>query len=171
MDVLETERLILRPWRPEDAPRHAEMLADPGAARFIAPYGKPQDAMAAWRIMSMIAGHGVLRGFTMFAVEEKATGLWIGRIGPWQPEGWPGLELGWALHPDARGKGYATEGARAALGWMFRELQPDEVLSIIEPENTASIAVATRIGERFSRPWNHPVAGVTHLYSIGRQQS
>jgi RimJ/RimL family protein N-acetyltransferase len=166
MDVVETERLILRPWRPEDAERHAEMLADPGTARFIAPYGKPLSAMEAWRIMAVIVGHGALRGYTMFAVEEKATGLWVGRIGPWWPEGWPGLELGWALHPDARGKGFATEGARAALDWTFRTLKPDEVVSIIEPENAASIAVAERIGERFSRTWTHPIAGPTHLYAI-----
>lgn len=168
MTVLETERLILRPWQADDAVRHAEMLADPATARFIAPYGKPQTAMEAWRLMAVIAGHGVLRGYTMFAVEEKATDRWVGRIGPWRPEGWPGLELGWALHPDARGKGYATEGARAALEWMFRTLEPGEVISIIEPSNAASVAVATRIGERFSRTWVHPLAGETHLYAIGR---
>ncbi|MFP3942647.1 MAG: GNAT family N-acetyltransferase [Alphaproteobacteria bacterium] len=166
MDVLETERLRLRPWRPEDAPRHAEMMADPVCARFTTPDGKPLNVNAAWRTMATIAGHGVLRGYTMFAVEEKVSGLWVGRIGPWRPEGWPGLELGWALHPDARGKGYATEGARAALDWMFRVLKPAEVISVIAPGNTASIAVAERIGERFSRTWRHPLAGETHLYAV-----
>lgn len=168
MDVIETERLRLRPWRAEDAARHAEMLADPLCARFITPDRKPQDADAAWRMMAMIVGHEALRGYTMFAVEEAATGLWIGRIGPWRPEGWPGLELGWALHPDARGKGYATEGAQAALDWIFRTLHPPEVISIIEPVNTASIAVAERIGERFSRTWTHPVCGMAHIYAVER---
>lgn len=168
MEVLETERLRLRPWRAEDGARHAEMMADPLAARFITPDGQPQDANAAWRMMAGIVGHGTLRGYTMFAVEEKASGLWIGRIGPWYPEGWPGVELGWGLHPDARGKGYATEGAGVALAWMFRTLNLDQVISLIKPENTASVAVAERIGERRTGEWTHPTAGLCHVYTVRR---
>lgn len=168
MEVLETGRLRLRPWRAEDAARHAEMLADPDSVRFITPDGKPQDANGAWRTMCSIVGHGVLRGYTMFAVEEKASGLWVGRIGPWYPEGWPGIELGWGLHPAVRGRGYATEGARAALDWMFGTLGLNEVISLIKPENTASIAVARRLGQSHARNWTHPFAGPVHVYAIAR---
>lgn len=52
----------------------------------------------------------------MFSVIEKKTARWIGRLGPWQPEGWPGSEVGWDLHPDAWGQGYAVAGAAGRAG-------------------------------------------------------
>ena len=72
----------------------------------------------------------------------------VGRIGFWNPEGWPGFELGWMLRQSFRGRGYATEGARAALRFAFTQMQRPEVISLIHPENAASIQVAQRLGER-----------------------
>ena len=60
-----------------------------------------------------------LQGFSMFSVIEKASGDWIGRLGPWAPEGWPGTEVGWGIVRSAWGKGYATEGAAATIDWAF----------------------------------------------------
>src|SRR5262249_18364140 len=71
----------------------------------------------------------------------------VGRIGLFNPEGWPGLELGWVLGRAYWGKGYATEGARRALEYAFRELNLEHVISLIHPENRPSIRVAERIGE------------------------
>jgi RimJ/RimL family protein N-acetyltransferase len=96
----------------------------------------------------MIVGHWQLRGYGIWAVEEKATGRLLGRIGLFKPEGWPGFELGWVLGRDAWGKGYATEGARRALDYAFTELRYDHVISLIHPENRASVRVAERIGEK-----------------------
>ena len=96
--VLETERLILRPIAMEDFPRWAEMMGDAEAAKFL---GGVQPAAVAWRGLMTMAGAWSLTGVSMFSVIGRDTGLWLGRIGPWYPAGWPGTEVGWGLHPDA----------------------------------------------------------------------
>jgi RimJ/RimL family protein N-acetyltransferase len=97
--------------------------------------------------MSYFIGHWQLLGYGMFAVEERFSGSLVGRVGALQPEGWPGYELAWALAPGARGRGYATEAARAALAWSFETIAIDRILSVIHPENRASQRVAERVGE------------------------
>jgi RimJ/RimL family protein N-acetyltransferase len=87
----------------------------------------------------------------MFSVIEKATGRWIGRLGPWQPEGWPGTEVGWGLSREVWGKGYATEGATAAMDYVVDVLGWTEIVHTIEPENRASQAVARRLGSTILR--------------------
>src|SRR5437762_11305313 len=87
--VLETERLILRPWTLDDFDGFAAMCADPQVMRFLAEDGKPLSRFGAWRAMAGIVGHWTLRGFGLFAVTERTTGALVGRIGPWDPEGWP----------------------------------------------------------------------------------
>jgi RimJ/RimL family protein N-acetyltransferase len=123
------------------------MLADPEVARFLAD-GQPRDRVEAWRQLAMIIGHWELRGFGLWAVEERATGQFIGRIGCHEPEGWPGFELGYALAREAWGRGYAREGAAAALAFARRELARDTIISLIRPANRASIAVAEHFGAR-----------------------
>ena len=143
--TLETERLILRPPSAEDFPRWAQFMADPEATRHI---GGAQLPTVAWRSMAVMTGAWSLLGFSMFSVIEKATGRWVGRLGPWMPEGWPGTEVGWGLHPDAQGRGYAVEGAIAAIDWAFEHLGWTEVVHNIAPENIGSIRVAERLGSR-----------------------
>lgn len=147
MVTLETDRLILREWRESDFARHAEICANPEVMRFLGE-GKPLSRFDAWRHLAMLVGHWHLRGYGHWAVEEKETGQLIGRIGFFNPEGWPGFELGWTLAQEAWGKGYATEGARRALAYAFREMGRDHVISLIDPENRASIRVALRLGEQ-----------------------
>lgn len=141
--VLETERLRLRPPQREDFEAWAAMVANPEVARFL---GGPQSPNAAWRSMCMFSGAWLIRGFSNFSVIEKATGRWIGRVGPWQPEGWPGTEIGWALDRPAWGKGYATEAAARCMDWAFETLGWDDVIHTIDPDNAASIRVAVRLG-------------------------
>jgi RimJ/RimL family protein N-acetyltransferase len=105
--VLETERLILRPPLAEDFEPWAAFAADEEAARFL---GGAQGRSGAWRALCTMAGAWTIRGFSMFSVIEKASGRWVGRLGPWQPEEWPGTEVGWGIVRDAWGRGYATEG-------------------------------------------------------------
>ena len=142
---LETERLVLRMWREEDFNTYAEMCADPNVMRYI---GGVLDRPNAWRHMAVLAGHWHLRGYGHWAVDEKASGRLIGRIGFLNPEGWPGFELGWTLSPAAQGKGYATEGARRALEYAFTDLDKEHVISLIHPDNKPSIRVAERLGEK-----------------------
>jgi RimJ/RimL family protein N-acetyltransferase len=93
-----------------------------------------------------MAGHWALHGFGMFVVEEKASGKFAGRAGPFYPPVWPGFEVGWGLAAEFRGKGYAVEAARAAIDWTFSTFELDEIVHCIDSENVASQAVARRLG-------------------------
>lgn len=174
MITLETDRLILRMLRESDIDAYAEMCADPEVMRYIGD-GQPLTRPMAWRNLAMMAGHWSLRGYGLWAVEERTSNAFIGRIGFWHPEGWPGFELGWTLRRAFWGKGYATEGALAALQVAFIQLDQPHVISLIHPENTASIRVAERLGERrvdatevFGRP--AAVYRITREEWEGRQQ-
>lgn len=103
-----------------------------------------------------MAGSWVINGFGMFSMVEKSTGAWVGRLGPWVPEGWPGTEVGWGVVPGVQGKGYATEGATAAIDWAFDHLGWTDVIHCIDPENTASQAVARKLGSRNRGPGRIP---------------
>ena len=141
--TLETARLILRPPEERDLDGFAAMMADEQSARYI---GGRQPRSGAWRGMAAITGSWALRGYGMFSVIEKASGRWVGRVGPWQPEGWPGAEVGWGLERSAWGKGYAIESAETAIEWAFQALCWDDVIHCIDPDNSASARVATRLG-------------------------
>ena len=143
--MLETERLILRPTLAEDFEPWATYMEDAEASRFI---GGPQLRSVSWRGFCSVAGAWSLFGHSMFSVVEKASGRWIGRLGPWKPEGWPGTEVGWGLVREAWGKGYATEGATAAIDWAFDRLGWTDVIHCIDPENAPSQAVARRLGSQ-----------------------
>ena len=95
---IETPRLLLRPTRPEDFDAFAAFLADAESMRYLG--SAPQPRSLAWRSFLSMAGAWAIQGFAMFSVIEKASGRWIGRVGPWQPEGWPGTEVGWGIARD-----------------------------------------------------------------------
>ncbi|MGZ4617490.1 MAG: GNAT family N-acetyltransferase [Frankiaceae bacterium] len=91
----------------------------------------------------------------------------MGRCGLWRPEGWPGLEVGWALHPEVWGCGIATEAAAAWRNYAFEVLGADELISIMHELNVQSAAVAQRIGHTFVRRFlfrGHPC----HIYGQRR---
>ena len=135
----------MRLWREEDFEAYAELCADPEVMRYLG--GKTFDRTEAWRQMASMVGHWQLRGYGQWVVEEKATGRFAGRLGFLNPAGWPGFEIGWTLKREFWGKGYATEGARRALEYGFNELDKPHVISLIHPDNRASIRVAQRLGE------------------------
>jgi RimJ/RimL family protein N-acetyltransferase len=154
MDVqIETERLILRPQRAEDLDGWVELMGDAEAAQYI---GGVQERSAAWRGMAGMAGSWMLKGFGMFSLIEKQSGRWVGRVGPWQPEGWPGTEVGWGVVRSAWGRGYATEAAVAAIDWAFDNLGWDDVIHCIDPDNIGSIRVAERLGATNRGPGKLP---------------
>lgn len=150
---IETERLLLRLPVAEDFDAYAANMADAEAARFI---GGVQPRAVAWRGFLGLAGAWAVQGFSMFSVIEKASGRWIGRLGPWMPEGWPGTEVGWGLVREAWGKGYAYEGSVAAIDWAFAHLGWDEVIHSIHPDNAASQTLARRLGSTCRGPARLP---------------
>ena len=147
LPTVETDRLVLRDWREDDLDAYAAMTADPEVMRHIGD-GHVYDRAEAWRGMAGMIGHAVLRGYSNWAVEERAGGGFVGRIGLYNPEGWPGLEVGWLLGRSSWGKGYATEGGRATVTWARERLgdAADDLISLIQVDNRRSIAVAERLG-------------------------
>ena len=150
---LRTPRLLLRPPRLEDFDAYAQFSADPESTRYL---GGPQPRSTAWRNFMVHAGAWQLQGFSMFSVLLKDTGEWIGRVGPWMPEGWPGTEVGWGIARAHCSRGYATEAATAAIDWSFAKLGWDEVIHCIDPANQGSQAVARKLGASNRGPGRLP---------------
>jgi RimJ/RimL family protein N-acetyltransferase len=142
---VETSRLVLRGWQASDFEAHAAMCADPEVMRYV---GELLDRQQSWRQMAMHSGHWALRGCGNWAVERRSDGVLLGRVGLWNPEGWPGLEVGWMLARHAWGNGYATEAGRAAMDWAWEVLDTPQLISVIHPQNAGSIRVAERLGLR-----------------------
>lgn len=144
LPTLETERLILRvPVQADFDAGWCEFHGDPECMQHL---GGAMPRSVAWRALAQTVGMWSLRGFGQFSVVEKASGRWLGRVGPWEPEGWPEREVGWMLHRSAWGAGYATEAARACLDFVFGELGWTRVAHMIHPLNLGSKAVAARLG-------------------------
>ena len=152
--TLETERLILRPHHPEDFDDCAAMWANPDVVRYIG--GKPFTREEVWSRLLRYAGHWQWLGFGFWALEEKATGAFAGELGfaefmrDLDPPIVGTPEVGWVLAPHAHGKGYATEGVRAAVAWGDVQFNHGRTVCLIDPENSASIRVARKCG--FGRP-------------------
>lgn len=151
--TLTTSRLILRPPSQDDFPAFADMMADGEHVRFI---GGQLTRSAAWRAWATISGSWALLGFGMFSVIERDTGQWLGRIGPWMPDGWPGTAVGWGLSRAATGEGYGVEAATACIDWAFDHLGWTDVIHIIAPENLPSATMAKRLGSRNLGPTRMP---------------
>lgn len=144
---LTTDRLILRAFVASDFEAYALIMADPAVTQFLGE-GHPLARVEAWRQLAMILGHWTLRGFGLWAVEERASGRLLGRIGCHEPEGFPAFEIGYVLAREAWGSGFAREGAAAALQFARQTLHRRDITSIIRPANTGSIRVATSLGAR-----------------------
>jgi RimJ/RimL family protein N-acetyltransferase len=146
--TLLTERLRLRAFRDGDLDDYAALYGDREVVRYLVGGGpEPWDRGRAFRHMAFLQGHWQFRHIGTWAVELRETGTFVGAIGFSEPEGWPGCELAWVLARRWWGRGYATEGARAALAHAFTVLEKERIVSYIHPENRASIRVAERIGE------------------------
>lgn len=146
MTTLHSDRLTLRPFVESDLDDFTVMCSDPEVMRFLG--GETWDRSECWRRIATVLGHWQLRGYGSWAVERQDTKEFVGRVGFINPEGWPGFELGWTLTRSAWGNGYATEAANRALDHAFTDMGRDHVISLIHPDNKASLAVARRLGEK-----------------------
>ena len=140
---LATERLVLRGWQPNDIDWVADYLTDPATAPWV---GGPSARGEAWRRLASWVGHWVLRGFGLWALEEKATGAAIGYCGLWRPEEFPETELGWGLRRRWQSRGLAREAALCARDFAFGSLGLTGLVSYVAPDNLASRRLAERLG-------------------------
>jgi RimJ/RimL family protein N-acetyltransferase len=154
--IVETERLKLRGYRLDDLKDCAAMWADPNVVRYIG--GKPFSEEEVWAKMLRYVGHWALMAFGYWAIEEKATGHYVGEIGfaDFKRDIRPSLneipELGWALISRVHGRGYATEAVRATLTWGEERFGAARTACLIHPENLQSIRVAEKCGyQEFQR--------------------
>ena len=151
MVVLETERLLLRRWRPEDREPFAAINADAAVTRHLG--GTPLTRDESDTLVDRIDAHWDEWGYGLCAVEPKATGAMVGFIGLGHHRALPmDVEIGWRLASDVWGEGLATEGATAARDWAFGPLAIDRLVSITIPENVASWRVMEKLGMTL---WRH----------------
>ncbi len=143
---LETERLVLRDWRDGDLDALAAMGQDPQVMATIGPLmDRKQSAETLDRLRELAAG----QGHTFWAVECKEDGRTIGFTGIIRGRDEPiegELEIGWRLASDCWGRGYASEAARAALGWAAEHRPGEDVFAITAVTNARSRAVMERLG-------------------------
>ncbi|AZO27905.1 GNAT family N-acetyltransferase [Mesorhizobium sp. M1B.F.Ca.ET.045.04.1.1] len=150
--ILETPRTVLRPHRLGDFENYVAMWADPGVTRFIG--GKPRTREESWMRFLRHAGLWSLLGYGFWAIEDKATGRFIGEAGfhdlkrEIEPsiEGVP--EAGWALASVAHGQGLASEVVGRIVAWGDAVFGRARTVCIIDPDNGASLKVAKKNGYR-----------------------
>lgn len=144
----ESARLLFKPIGPSNEADWQALHLDKAVTQYV--YGPDMTVADCWRDLAFAIGHAQLRGFSMWAVYTLAEEQFIGRVGPWMPEGWPGLEVGWAIGSEFQGKGYGSEAAEAALDWTAQNI-PGAACAIhsLHPENAQSLALAKRIGAQF----------------------
>lgn len=174
MTELRTERLILRQWRDADRDPFAELNGDPGTMRYFpAPLTREESDSLFDRASAHIDEHG----WGLWAVEVVDGPPFIGFVGLSRPRFAPELvEVGWRLHRNHWGNGYATEAGREALRFGFEELGLDEIVSFTTVTNEPSRRVMERIGMTHdpSRDFDHPGLPDGHplqrhvLYAISR---
>ena len=177
--TLRTARLVLRPWRDDDLPAFAALNADPDVRRYFPSVltRAESDANAAL-LRSFFEG----RRFGPWAVEVPGETPFAGFVGIWptafETPFTPCIEIGWRLAREHWGKGYATEGAKAALAFGFEEAGLAEIVALVAPGNRASRAVMDRIGlvEDPDGAFDHPRLAEGHplrrhlLYRLGRER-
>jgi RimJ/RimL family protein N-acetyltransferase len=140
--MIETERLVLRPIGLADIDEFAALNADPEVTRFV----RSLDRSQAEERLELAEQEWAQRGHGMFVVRDRASSRFLGRVGL---RYWPQFEeteVGWALHRDAWGQGYATEAGHACIEWGFGQLTVPYLTAMIQPANVASIQVARRLG-------------------------
>ncbi len=163
-----TPRLFLRAWQDSDRAPFAQMNSDPRVMRW---FPQPMSAPESNAMVDRLSEHHERHGYTAWAVEVRESvqgpAPFVGFVGLMQPRHSmpfdheaPLVEVGWRLDPQWWGLGIATEAASASLGYAFKELKLDEVVSFTVPANLESQAVMQRLGMAYSGTFNHPAGGL-----------
>ena len=155
--IIETERLLLRPWRESDLAHFIRMNKDAEVMRFFPSTLKSAQTKQFYKD---ILQEFLEYGYGLYATEEKERGSFIGFIGfhwAWfKADFCPCIEIGWRLNKQYWGKGYATEGAKACLEHGFTNLKFDKIYSFTSICNNASQKVMQKIGMQLEQYFDHP---------------
>lgn len=158
--TLETDRLILRSHQLDDFDAYVAMWADPAVVRYFG--GKSLAREQVWIRFLRHAGLWHHLGFGFFALEDKATGAFIGEAGVHElrrdidPPVEGTLEAGWGLVPAAHGNGLSEEAMHAVFRWADNNLPPRRTTCIINNDNAPSLRVAQKLGfMEFARTTYH----------------
>jgi len=145
MFLIETERLVIRPWQPDDRPAFTAVMSNPEVTQYLnggKPYTDTDVDQFLERQARQLAEHGMCMG----ALVEKSTNVVAGISGV-QPLGTTAdIEIGWILGRDAWGRGFATEAGAACMRYVLETLNRPRVVAIIDPANHPSKRVAARLG-------------------------
>jgi RimJ/RimL family protein N-acetyltransferase len=166
--MIETERLILRTWKKEDAEAYFKINQDPKVIELL---GGPLTLEQINDFISVMNSQVDKQGYTLWAVESKETGALMGFIGlnytDWESHFTPAVEVGWRLGSQFWGKGYATEGAKASLDYGFKQCGLKEIVSFTVSANVRSIRVMEKIGLKrdINGDFAHPKLPVDHPLS------
>lgn len=155
--MLTTPRLLLRPWQKTDLPAMAAINAHPEVMHYF-PSVQTEEQTKGFIGRQHLQQQE--RGYCYFAAELRETGQVIGFIGisyqDYEADFTPCVDIGWRLHPDAWGKGFATEGAKVCLAFAREELGLTEIVAVAVKANLPSIKVMERIGMRYHSQFKHP---------------
>lgn len=163
--LIQTERLLLRPLTADDIDDLVALYAEPQVTQFMGRMDRRQTSDWLALVQQDYAEGRPAR----LAVTDRVTGRLLGRAGL---KYWPQFsetELGWVLHPDAWGHGYATEAAEASADWGFHDLDVPYLTAMIHPDNHRSIAVAQRLGMSPRRS-DTLLGGPVTVYSLDREE-
>jgi ribosomal-protein-alanine N-acetyltransferase len=155
--MLETPRLLLRPWRASDRPLFAEQNGDPVVMRYFQKILTPEQSDA---YVDRLEQHFAAHGFGDWAVEAPGVASFIGMVGlqrvGFEAAFTPAVEVGWRLHRRYWGQGYATEAAQAAIPDGFSRIGLNEIVAFTTLGNLPSVRVMQRLGMTRTIEFDHP---------------
>jgi RimJ/RimL family protein N-acetyltransferase len=145
--IIETERLILRTWKKEDARSYFQINQDPMVIEFLR---GPLTMEQVNDFIPAVNSHGDKHGYTLWAAELKETGELMGFIGlnytDWESHFTPAVEVGWRLGSHYWGKGYATEALNALLNWAKKNISRQYIIAFAPTQHVASQRVMEKCG-------------------------
>ncbi len=148
-EQIHTQRLLLRQVTIQDWDGLLPYYTSPVATRYTT--GKPLSRAETWRSIACMIGHWQIHGYGPYAIEDKTAGSLLGICGYWYPGEWPEPEIKWGLLENYQGKGFAREAATAVLTEAKQSLPEIPFISLIHPDNQASINLALSLGAVFEK--------------------